>query len=171
MMKLGRAIAILSLLLLLPVAHAGVEVEYDEAVDFSKYETYMWQKGLPAARPEVQEWIVTAVRRELRARGLRQITEGEPDLLVATAAFAKYDGGVSGGFLYAQSWDVGIIISDIHNTAQGTLVVDLVDAEAGELVWRAIAREAVSGKPQKLEKKIDRVVKKIFRRYPASSSK
>jgi hypothetical protein len=170
-MKLGRAVAALSLLLLLPVAQAGVEVKYEEKVDFAKYETFMWKKGLPAARPEVQEWIVAAVRRELRARGLRQITDGEPDLWVATVAFAEYDGGVAGGVLYSQTWDVGIIVADVHDTTHGTLVVDLVDTESGKLVWRAIAREAIKGDPQKLEKKVDKIVKKIFRRYPSSGSK
>jgi hypothetical protein len=170
-MKLGKAIAALSLLLLLPAVQAGVEVKCEETVDFSKYETFMWKKGLPAARPEIQEWIVTAVRRELRARGLRQITEGEPDLYVATAAFAKNEGGVSGGYLYAQSWDVGVIIADVHQTTEGTLVVDVVDVESGKLVWRAIAREAIKDNPQKLERKIDKIVKKIFRRYPESGSR
>jgi hypothetical protein len=170
-MMLGRAIAVLSLLLLLPVAQAGVKVEYDEEADFSQYETYMWKKGLPAARPEVQEWIVTAVRRELRARGLRQITEGEPDLYVATGAFAKYEGGISGGVIYSQTWDVGIIVADVHDTTQGTLVVDLVDAETNKQVWRAIAREAVKDDIKKLEKKIDKVVRKIFKRYPSSGSR
>ena len=170
-MRLGRAVAALALLLpLLPEIQAGVKVEYDETADFSKYETYMWKKGFPAARPEIQEWIVTAVRRELRARGLRQITEGEPDLYVATGAFAKYEGGISGGVMYSQTWDVRIMVADVHDTTQGTLVVDLVDVEAGKQVWRAIAREAIKGDTGKLEKKINKVVRRIFKRYPTTSS-
>jgi hypothetical protein len=165
-MKLGRVVAALGLLLLLPVAQAGVTVDYDETIDFSKYRTFMWTKGTPAVNPEVQEWIVAAVRRELRANGLKQITEGEPDLLVSTVAFAQYDGGVTGGHMVAQTWAVGITRVEIHDVAYGNLIVDLVDAESKALVWRAIAKTGVKGDASNLERKIDKVTKKMFSSYP-----
>jgi hypothetical protein len=165
-MKPGRVVAALSLLLLLPAAQAGIEVDYDETVDFSQYRTFMWAEGTPAARAEVQEWIVAAVRRELRVRGLKQITEGEPDLLVSTVAFAQHDGGVSGGHIMIQSWNVGVIRAEVHDVTYGNLIVDLVDARTNTLVWRAIARSGVKGDVGKLEGKIDKVTKKMFRRYP-----
>jgi hypothetical protein len=165
-MKLGRAVAALSLLLLLPAVQAGIDVDHDETVDFSKYRTFMWKGGTPAARPEVQEWIVAAVRRELEARGLRQITEGEPDLLISTIAFGEYGGGVTGGHMVAQTWNVGITRVEIHDVTYGNLIVDLVDAESKALVWRAIAKTGVKADVSKLERKIDKITKKMFIQYP-----
>jgi hypothetical protein len=49
--------------------------------------------------------------------------------------------------------------------AEGTLVIDLRDAEKRELAWRAIAVERESN-PSKIEDRLDEMVKKAVGRYP-----
>ena len=51
----------------------------------------------------------------------------------------------------------------------GTLVVDLVDRKTETVVWRAVGSEAVKGPEKKLLPKIDRMVRAMFREYPAAS--
>ena len=48
----------------------------------------------------------------------------------------------------------------------GSLVVDLVDAKTNELVWRAVASSTIPPDRKKLEKKIQKVVAKMFASYP-----
>jgi hypothetical protein len=49
------------------------------------------------------------------------------------------------------------------------LAVDLIDAKAKKLVWRATATDTVSDNPQKNEKKIHKAVEKMFEKYPTAA--
>jgi hypothetical protein len=48
----------------------------------------------------------------------------------------------------------------------GTLVVDMLDAATRELVWRAIARDSLSDKTDKNEKKLAKATRKMFEDFP-----
>ena len=55
---------------------------------------------------------------------------------------------------------------------QGTLIIDFVDAESKQLVWRGTAEGVVGeGKtdPEKAQKKIDEIVGKMLKDYPPKS--
>ena len=82
----------------------GVETGHDETVDFSKYRTYAWREGTPAAMPEVQEWVVTAVDRELQGKGLSKI-EGQADVYVSTVAYGQMDLAMRNNFVSLHRWD------------------------------------------------------------------
>ena len=146
---------------------AGVETGHDETADFSKYRTYAWRKGTPAALPEVQEWVVTAVDRELQGKGLHKV-EGEADVYVSTVAYGQMDLAMRNNFVSLDRWDGwGISTSYAVDTTVGHLMVDLLDGETDEPVWRAIAEEKVqASKIPKLEGKINKIVKKMFKDYP-----
>ena len=51
----------------------------------------------------------------------------------------------------------------------GSRVVDLVDAGSKELVWRGMASETLASNPEKSEKRINKVVKKLFKKSPPSA--
>ena len=157
---------LLGLLLCAPSVVAGIQVKFEEGVDFTRYRTYAWGKGTPAARPEYQEWIVAAITRELGERGLRLATDEEPDLLVVSVAFAKLEVVTRGNYIHLDNLGVGIITSDAVGTATGHLAIDLVDATSNKIVWRAVAEEAFSHKISNPQKKIDKITKKMFRNYP-----
>jgi len=75
-------------------------------------------------------------------------------------------GAAGQGHIVAQTWAVGITFSDVHDVSYGNLIVSLVNAEANTLVWRAIAKSGVKGDIKKLERKIDKITKKMFSQYP-----
>ncbi len=161
-----RMVLLLGLLLFVSSVVAGIQVKFEEGVDFTKYRTYAWGKGTPAARPEYQEWIVAAITRELEERGLRLATDEEPDLLVVSVAFAKLDFVTRGNYIHLDNWGVGIITNDVVGTGTGHLAIDLVDATSDKVVWRAVAEKAFSDKISKPQKTIDKITKKMFRAYP-----
>ena len=53
----------------------------------------------------------------------------------------------------------------------GSLVVDLVDAPQNQLIWRAVATDTLSDKPEKNAQKIQKSVAKMFQKYPPNMKK
>ena len=161
-----RMVLWLGLLLCVSSAVAGIQVKFDEGVDFTQYRTYAWGKGTPAAKPEYQEWIVAAITRELEEAGLRLATDEGPDLLVVSVAFAKLEFATRGNYVHLDNWGVGIITSDVVGSATGHLAIDLVDTTSDKVVWRAVVEEVFGRKLANPQKKIDKITKKMFRNYP-----
>ena len=60
---------------------------------------------------------------------------------------------------------VGTRIPNSFNFKQGTLIVDAWDAERKELVWRGIATATLSRDPDKNDKKIEKALKKIMKKW------
>ena len=48
----------------------------------------------------------------------------------------------------------------------GIVMVDLVDARTGELVWRAVAGDTIPQNPKKVEKKINKIATRMFKDFP-----
>jgi hypothetical protein len=129
-------------LLAAPVA-ADVQIGHDAEHDFTAVRTYAWDAGTPAAKPEVQAWIVEAVDRELQAKGLRRV-EGQADVRVSTVAYAELDVFTRGNYVRLDRYDSwGVITSDVVDKSTGNLMVDLIDPATGEPVWRGVAREGL----------------------------
>ena len=113
----------------MPLA-AEQHVEYDRAVDFGKFRTYAYRKGTPAARPEIQKWIESAIDRELTADGLERV-EDEADLYVKTYAYAQTGASQTLNYEFDPTWYVGVVTFDTRSVTTGTLIVDLREAGTG----------------------------------------
>jgi len=156
----------LGLVLFVSSTMAGVKVNRDEEADFSKYQTYEWQKGLPAARHQAQDWIVAGVESELEARGLRKVAEGEQaDLHVFSYAIGEVQGGSVGGFIRSPTYSYGIITTDTRAVLSGSLIVEMVDVEANRLVWSAVGEGTITQRG-KAQAKIEKIIGKMFSKYP-----
>ena len=123
------------------VAFAASQAEYDPAVDFSVYRTYAWQEGTRARRPEAQTLIVDSVERDLLRKGLTRV-EQDPDFYVATHALV--DQHTPKELADPTYWDfvTGVTNIDAFAVRGGTLVVDVIDANTMERVWRGVAWRA-----------------------------
>jgi hypothetical protein len=51
----------------------------------------------------------------------------------------------------------------------GTLVIDMYDTSSEHLVWRGLAYEQLSDKPDKDTKKLEKAVDKLFDKFPPRS--
>ena len=65
--------------------------------------------------------------------------------------YGGYYGGVSTSTTTVSTWQIG------------TLVIDAWDGESKDLIWRGTAEETISPNPQKMEKKINKAVAKLFK--------
>ena len=123
--------------------------------------------GAEARRPAAQERIVTAVDRELVSRGyvLAEVA-AKADLWVV--AHVLVDRQSLGRLADPDYWEfmTGITSVDTYALGAGTLVIDLVDRSSGTVLWRGLASESVSGPADKMMRKIDKSIHKMFRRFP-----
>jgi hypothetical protein len=162
-------LAVLATFALLPSASsAGVSVDYRQATDFSRYATYALADGTPARREMAQDRIVEAVRRELASDGLR-LVQSNADLYVATHVLV--DKHTLQELSKPDQWEfwTGITDVDAYDLGAGTLVIDFVDGESGQLVWRGLVTTDVRGIPSEKMKKIDKLVGKLLRQFPPAS--
>jgi hypothetical protein len=114
----------------------------------------------------VDGYLRAALARELRAKGLREVGPGEADLLVTfegsqARRFEIDDNTVSPPFRWR--WYQRDI--EVRSYDEGTLVVDLADRDRGVLVWRGwLVDVVVQGKAR--ERRIDRGIERLLRKYP-----
>ena len=171
--------ATVMLLLLAPVAMA--QVDYDRKVDFSGYSTFALMEGTPAPTAAVQGRIESAIRFELSVKGLKEVEF--PEIWVATHVsvgtklsvnattfgYGGYPGW--GGWGGWGGYGAGVYTTNVNvnEIPVGELLVDLVDSEKGELVWRGIASGTVKSSPERSEKQINKKVAKMFKKFPPDS--
>jgi Domain of unknown function (DUF4136) len=152
---------------------AKVTTDYNHATDFSQYKTYSWL-SVEAGNPLWTDRIKAAVDAQLDAKGWMKVAVGGD---AAVAAFGSthnqprletfYDG--FGGGWFWRGFGNGIAITTVDSTPIGTLVVDLFDAPTKKLIWRGIATDALSDKPEKNEKKLEKAVSEMFHHFPPKS--
>lgn len=163
-------------LMLACAAMASVGVEYDEGADFGQYKTFAWAKGMPAPDPGIQARLREAVERELAAQGLRK-TAKVPDVYVTTRTTTwrqplifVNELGYSG--FYWRRWErLYSPTKQRYYLPIGTVTIDLLDGESKQRVWRGFAIEYLRGKPARTDKLVDRVTRKIFKRFPVEPMK
>jgi hypothetical protein len=158
---------LLLLAFVLAASAQKVNIEFDQAANFSAYRTFAIRDGKlnsrnPALNSElVQKRIDTDIERGLTARGLTLVS-GKSDLNVryrlGSARKAELES-------YPAGWrGFGTRIVRVPYT-EGTLVIDLRDPTTRSLVWRAIVSEEKSD-ATKLEGKLDDMVRKSLEKYP-----
>lgn len=155
-----------------------VRTDYAHGTDFTKFKTYKWVKI--SENPDVSQLadqrIVAAVDAELAKEGLTK-TQDNPDLLVGYQAavtretqlntFTSDTGGPYGyGARWGYGWGSSTSTTTTSTILNGTLVVDMLDPHAKQLVFRGIATDTLSDKPEKNAKKIQKAAQKIFEKYP-----
>jgi hypothetical protein len=142
-----------------------VSVDYDRQADFSRCRTYAWAAGRPAESTLVDKRIVQAVDEALAAKGLRK-GEGGPGCYVMYHASVKEQHGLAawgtgGRFLG------GMATVDVTTVKNGMLVVDIGDAATRQLIWRGVAKDTLSDKPEKNQKKLRKCMDKMFKDFPS----
>jgi len=58
----------------------------------------------------------------------------------------------------------------VENVPVGTLVIDMYDTSNKQLIWRGLAHDQLSDKPDKDTKKLEKAVNKMFDNFPPRSS-
>ena len=146
-----------------------VNADFDKTVNFSGFKTYAWTEGsVPqGANPLMVQRVQSAIEAELSAIGLVKVDK-DSDLLVAFHGATKEDVSLQ-SYGYAPRFGGGQV--NVNRVLIGQLIVDIIDARAKKLAFRATASDTVSDNPQKNEKKIHKAVEKMFEKYPGNTSR
>lgn len=146
-----------------------VYVNSSPSADFSSYHTFA--KGEQPNPNQIANSFLAQeaqaqIKMQLEAKGLKLVKESEnPDLVVVG----------SGGMKTQTSYNMygtrmiggGMGSISAQQNLEGTLVVDIYDVKAKELVWRGVAQGTLDQKnSQKNMKLVDKAVAKMFKKYP-----
>jgi hypothetical protein len=156
-----------------------VEVGADRTVNLAKYKTYSWTNPPTASNPLIGQAIMDAVDRAMTLKGLTKVAANAEINLVVFAA-TESDLHIS-----YPSWHPGMnsIATGIVGGSQqwpvtkGTMVVDMVDANTKNSIWRGQATDTLDHGPtgnlqkdaKSVEKKIKKAVDKMFKKFPVAN--
>lgn len=171
-----------------------VTTDYDQSTNFNQYQTFSFYQDQPAAPREASASLHTsldlylrnAIRQTLTKQGLRFDT-ASPDLKVAydvavnTETEANQEQSDAPGFghgysyWYGYHYDYGfnrfpVTYRKISQYKEGTVMVDLIDPDTNELVWRGIGEAAIDMKGGIDQERIDKIVSNILKEYPPSNN-
>jgi hypothetical protein len=147
------------------VAAAAVERNYDETFDFSAVQSFAWVEA-PGwkVNPVADKRIRSAVEARLSAKGYSLAEAGEADLLL------DYRAAVRDRLRMDEVWrgrrfrGPSVSVWDVTSYAEGTLLLDMLNSNGDELVWRGIVTGAIS--PETAEKRIQKAVAKLLKKFP-----
>jgi hypothetical protein len=144
-------------------------------VQVSRYRTYDWGTVDTAVPGDPRldnnlffhDYLRGAIDRQLRSRGYEQ-TALTPDVRVRYHANAAQRIYISGSEpTRERCGDCAVQVYD-----EGTVLIDLVDARTGALVWRGSAQTDLAGSVDdqaRMEKTLERVVERILAKLPRRS--
>jgi hypothetical protein len=155
------------------LAVAKVSTDYDHKADFSRYHTYSWI-GVKAGNSLWQDRITGAIDSQLAAKGWTKVASGGD---AAVSAFGRtverdtmqtfYDGFPGWGW---HGWGgMGTATTTVVPEKVGTLTIDMFDGATKKLIWRAMATDTLSSKPEKNDKKLENAVGEIFEHFPPNT--
>jgi hypothetical protein len=148
-----------------------VKVHYDRSVDFSKFKTYSWIKGLDADNPEVNRLIVEDISRQLQSKGLQEVGQGA-DLSIAY--YSSLAGNINThavAYMKGVDWKQWGEHEEVYGPKMvempiAKVVVDIVDAPANKLIWRGSASDAYTPNEARGKKRVNSSVAKMFEKFP-----
>jgi len=162
---------------------ATVEVDSTPGVNFANYKTYSWRvhpvfEKRPALAEEYSvgiELVKNAANQILMARGF-QPSQHDADFYVTFMLTGKmkqdvdveidsgmygWGGWYSWPSMYYPTWTKTVVT----NYVEGVLVLDIVDAKANQLVWRAYCKDDVREWKNR-DKNVQKVVSKALKQFP-----
>ena len=178
-----KTIKLLSLLFVFTVLSScnavKVASDYDDKVDFTAYKSYgFFKDGIDKA--EISDLdkkrILRAIDEEFSKKGM--VKSETPDLLVNIFTDSRlqvdvnqYYGGWGWGYGYGYYGYYGWGYPwwgypSVSTYTEGTLYIDLIDANKKELVWQGVGTGVLTMDRNKKQERINEFVTKIIEQFP-----
>jgi hypothetical protein len=148
-----------------------VKVDYDKAANFGAIKTFSLKLGTTWGNPIGEKRVVDQITGALVAKGWAVAPEGQADAQVVLHGASEkkrslntYYSGM-GGYRWG---GMGTATTTETEYIVGTLLVDIFDAK-GNLMWRGVAQDEASNKPEKNVQKVSKAIDKLFKDFPPGS--
>ena len=180
-MRIFQILAVLLMFLVVSCASVNVSSDYEKSTDFSNYKTYaFYKKGID--KVEISDLdkrrILRAIEAEMNAKGM--VKSENPDLLVNIFTKSRekidiYNSNYYGWYPWYYGYGYGgygmgygFGYNNVSTSTEGTLFIDLIDANKKELAWQGIGTGFLSSSKniEKKEARINEFVSKIMTAYP-----
>ncbi len=180
------AAAVLALGFLAGCSSMTVNTDWAHEADFSKYKTFQYKQtdgNIADTNQLGDQRIVAGIKREMKAKGFTE-ADSNPDVYVTYHGEDQEQISLDtttmgyGGYGYGPGWGwgrggmgmgMGSSTTTVRTYTKGTLIVDIWDASAKELIWRGVASDTLSENPQKNIDKGNKALAKMFERYPPTA--
>jgi hypothetical protein len=152
------------------VSAQDVYVNSSPSANFPQYHTYAWgqqQNPNQIANSFLAQEAQTKINNQLQGKGLKLVQEPEnPDLIVVGSGGMKTQTSYNAWGMRGIGGGMGTITA--QQSLTGTLIVDIYDVKAKQLVWRGVAQGTLNEKnSQKNMQLVDKAVAKMFKKYPS----
>jgi hypothetical protein len=183
-----RVFFVLSVVSLLAAVCLAQDVRYnfDKSADFSKFKTYKWVPIKDASKVSdlVDKQIKDALDAELASKGLSKVDGDDANLFIGyqpavgeEKQFTSYSSGWGAGPGWGGGWYGHGGMSSTTTTGststiyKGQLALDMYDSSNHNLVWRGVASKTLDpkAKPEKQQKNLAKVAKKLLKNYPPAA--
>ncbi|HEV8202180.1 MAG TPA: DUF4136 domain-containing protein [Candidatus Polarisedimenticolia bacterium] len=173
------ALPTLALLLLAAPAGAGsdVQIDFDQAFDFSSVHSYAWRddpkRSLSQDNPFLHERIVEVVDGRLYRAGVKKVQEdGDPDAYIAYRVAINSDMAIAAeeyGYFYPASWYWSPAawswatpnMPTERTYTKGTLLFEVWSARTKQMIWRGSGQAQTTTNLDKMNKRIFDLIIKI----------
>jgi hypothetical protein len=148
-----------------------VAADYDRSVNFSSYKSFsFFQEGIKKVKISDldKRRILNAIENELISKGLKK--SDNPDLLVNIITKERKEVNIYNQNFGMWGWGwgptFGLNQTNISDSTNGTLFIDLIDNNKKELVWQGIGDGYLSTRMDRKNERIIEFVESILEKYP-----
>jgi hypothetical protein len=168
--------------LLLVTTALAQKISYDhvDATNFAKYKTYSWKRNDKARYPDDQTdaILMQAIDKQMAAKGFTRVSGDAADIYLVYQ-LAIMDDASYNSFNTDGQWrggganSVAVFTSGTTNTSTfikvGWLILEIYEVARKEQVWQVSAKKTLgdSRDPKKMQKNADKVMAKIFEKFPS----
>jgi hypothetical protein len=154
--------------LLLACSTMTTSVDYDHTVNWSQLHTFQIIEGTKSPDTFTQKRIEDGITSALTSKGWQAVTSN-PDVTVSPhvvlSAEKQWNASGTGGF---RRMGGGMATATQTEVPIGTIVVNMTNPKTGELIWRGIAQDQVSGGGSD-NGKTQEAMQALFKNFPPGS--
>lgn len=154
----------------------NIGYDYDRSANFSRYHTYAWVSAAQETTGDrrldsslLDTRIRGAIDTQLRAKGYLA-TKTSPDFVVAYHVGMKdmMKGASTQKYIGDRAHGTFTTITDIQPINEGTLLIDILDAESRQLIWQASAQADIDQSlgPTERDARVSGVVGAMLSHFP-----
>jgi Domain of unknown function (DUF4136) len=133
----------------------------------------MWIKQPKLSNLLMAQRVMDDVNSQLTAKGWQLVRENADVAVMANGATKDQqtlDICYTGFPGWHWSWAGDeMATTQVEHCTVGTLVIDLFDGKAKQAIFRGVATDTLSDKPEKNEDKLNKSVEKMFKKFPPQS--